>query len=220
MKKLLISLSIVLCVSLGAVITIGLLDKNKNIISNKPEDLLYEEFSYGESSSGSRIIIKNPKDLAEMVGYAELIIKGEVIAISDVSKSFSLKEGTPEKAVADQTGGRTTYTVESTDNIIKISDTLKGTAPGSEITVSLPKGEESFSHQIAKGESYIFFLLWNEYLGKYMVIHPTASYFKINSDGKITSIYKKASEYVELDGKSFDDVKKKIKDKVKEEKTK
>jgi hypothetical protein len=208
LKKLVISIGLVACIAIGLAVKFS--GKNNNSLDDS-----FKEFTYAESTNGALKKIRNPKYLDELVGYTELIVKGEVLDIKEVSTSYNMQEGTAEKAISDLNGGKSSYTVHGVEYTIRISDTIKGKSSSNEIILYLLKDEEDLRPEMIQGDNYIFLLNWNDHIKRYIDIHPTAGYYKVGKGEKVSPVYKGTAEFKDLQDKDYDKVKTIIKNKVK-----
>jgi hypothetical protein len=141
-------------------------------------------------------------------------VKGEITSSENEKKTIELKDGTPEKALADKRGDAGTSEVSGTNLTVKIIDTLKGEKLPKNIIVYIPGIYEDLVPNLQNNNVYIFCLNWNNDLGKYIFGHPSASFFEVNRDGKIKSFYDQTSDFYDFTGKPYDKFKSKLVDEI------
>ncbi|MCC3373866.1 hypothetical protein [Cohnella sp. REN36] len=204
------SIVLACCVAVvaGAVVFAGERAKSPGTASPEP----YVESQVIETPSGFRVHIRNPKRLDEVVNYAKYIVEGKIVAAEDLAEPISLQEGTPERAISEQSGMGAVQTRHGTNYTIQVLDSIKGQLQDQKITMYLTDDDQSYRPKLSVGEQYIFLLDWNDAIGRYVDFHPYASYFKVDASNKVKTIYKSTTDFSELDNQSFDKVRQKIKD--------
>lgn len=206
--KLSIGLAIfaVMAVSL---VSYYLYQNNEKEIVIKPS---YTETSYVEANLGAGALmkIKNPKYTAEIVNTSDIIIKGEISSSDIETKTIELKEGTPERAIADKRGDPSTSEVRGTNLSVKVLETLKEDKLPENVTVYIPDIYKYLVPNLQENNMYIFCLNYNNDLGKYIFCHPSASFYQVEKDGKIKSFYDQTSDFYDFTGKPYDKFKTKL----------
>src|SRR5690606_34081084 len=136
-------------------------------IISKPEsdkgiaaDMEYSESVTVETPSGALKIIRNPKSLTEIAEHADAIVMGEIVEIERLEEKWELQEGTPERAIAENTVGNIVQLRTGTNYVIRVSDVLQGMPASQEITMYLSDDEKFLRPELQAGERYIFLLHW------------------------------------------------------------
>jgi|GEM_PF-4077888 len=102
----------------------GLKDK-KDGLGIRPT---YTETSYVDAKigAGGLMVLKNPKYISEIIDTSHIIVKGEILSTESEKRTVELKEGTPEKALADKRGNPGTSEISGKNLTVRLTDILKG----------------------------------------------------------------------------------------------
>lgn len=157
------------------------------------------------------MLVRYPKNLRAIVDYADVIVSGDIVSINDTSKTFKMQEGTPEREVSEKMGAGSTFDVIGKDIVIAVSDTLKGTIEGNEVTLNIYNVSASLDPEVQVGHSYIFFLVLDEKNGVYHPAHFSAGYIRIDkAKDEVHPLYLEANDFSDLQNKPYAYAKKKI----------
>ncbi|RED75695.1 hypothetical protein [Cohnella phaseoli] len=165
-----------------------------------------------ETTSGRLIQITDPKDLKELVDHSTLIVKGTIIKADNVQEEIQLLEGSPERAAVEAQGGNPTHIRSGINYTIKVSDVIKGQLDYQEITMYITEDGISLRPEMNIGDQFIFNLAFNKTIDRFIDVHPIAGYLKVDPENIVKPMFNSTKEFSNLDNKSYDEVKRIIKD--------
>ena len=205
-KKYILLTCLALVITGGYILYSQLLYENNTIGDN------YIESQFVESPTGQSVLVKNPRKIDEVANYANLIVEGEIVGISELEEEIQLGDGTIEKEVTAKTTGESTFTRRGTDYTVQVLDTIKGDLQNQEITIYRSDNAYGIHPDMKVGEKYIFLLEWNKNIGKHFAFHPSASYLKVDEAGNVQPVYKTTREFSDLEDQNYEKVKDTISD--------
>lgn len=177
----------------------------------------YKETSYVDAKigAGGLMVLKNPKYISEVISTSGIIVTGEIISIDSYKRVLELKEGTPEKAVADKQGNSGVSEIGGKNLTVRLSDIIKGAGLPENIAVYIPSVYEDLVPRLEENNVYVFFLNWNKELDGYIFAHPEASFFEVGKEDKIRAFYQETSDFYEQDGKTYEKFRSKLQAEIK-----
>lgn len=192
--------------AIAAVLIISKPESDKGIAA----DMEYSESVTVETPSGALKIIRNPKTITELAAHADAIVTGDIVEIERLEEKWEMQEGTPERAIAEKTAGNIVQTRTGTNYVIRVTEVLKGEPASQQITMYLSDDVKFLRPELQAGERYIFLLHWNDAIGRYVDLHPTAGYLKVDAKQRVEPVYKLTEDFKALDNQSYEIVKRKL----------